>query len=444
MNAQPKSHLGRSLCGALFVALSLLAACQSQPAPAPAAADRTYSFWPQFPDEPRVQFLASFSSSDDVEPVQSSGLERLVFGKESSAATSISKPYGVAAHAGKIYVTDMRGKALVVLDLKKKETRLVGVTGITPLIHPVAVAVADDGMIYVADNSRGSVFVYDAQERYSLAIGFPKFKPIGVAVHGDRLYAADMAGQNVVIFERKSGKKLGVIGTVGDEDGQFRVPIGVSTDREGNVYVMDMMACRLQKFTSEGAFISKMGSLGDYQGTFTRPKHIAVDSDGLIYIVDAAFENVQMFNPEYHLLMHFGALGDFPGAMNLPAGICVTDDGLDVFRDRLHPGFDAKKLVVVSNQFGPTKVVVYAVGQRRPDYPIAVLAKSAATLPTGTGVPSDEQLKMQNPGGLEPPPDEAKPGAAAGGKPDQTKPDQTKPDQPKPVKPEPPATPEPR
>jgi DNA-binding beta-propeller fold protein YncE len=328
----------------------------------------------------------------------------------------------------------MRGKALVVLDIKKKETRLVGVSGINRLDHPVAVAVADDGTIYVADNSRGSVFVFDAEERYSHAIGFPKFKPVGVAVRGDRLYAADMAGQNVVIYERKSGKKLGVIGTVGDEDGQFRVPLGVSTDRDGNVYVMDMMACRLQKFSRDGVFISKMGSLGDYQGTFTRPKHIAVDNDGLIYIVDAAFENVQLFESEYHLLMHFGALGDFPGAMNLPAGISVTDDGLDLVRDRLHPGFAARRLVVVSNQFGPTKVVVYAVGQRRPDYPIADLAKAAAKLPTGTGIPSEEQLKLQNPGGEDPPSDPAKAGAAPG----------DKPDQPKPAKPEPPAAPEPR
>lgn len=430
MNSRP--NVMRGLAAALSLLLGSLMGCQSPQAAKATPESRSYSFWPQFPDDPRIQFLASYTSSEDIAPTKTSGLERIVFGKETADTALIQKPYGVAMHAGKIYVADMRGKALVVLDLLHKQTRLVGTSGVNRLEHPVSVAVADDGMIYVADNSRGTVFVFDAEERYSQVIGFPKFKPTCVAVHGDRLYASDMTLQNVAIFDRKSGKKLGVIGTVGDDDAQFRVPLGVATDRQGNVYVMDVMLCRLQKFTADGVFISKMGSLGDYQGTFVRPKHIAVDSEGLIYIVDAAFENVQMFDPDYHILMHFGALGDFPGAMNLPAGITVTDQGLDLFADKLHPGFDAKRLVVVSNQFGPTKVVVYAMGQRRPEYSAAEMARSAAALPTGTGVPSEEQLKMQNPGGEEPPPaDGVRPSVPPGGAPVPAKPDQ-------------PATPEPR
>jgi sugar lactone lactonase YvrE len=392
--------------------IGVFSGCQSRPVATPATEGRTYSFWPQFPDEPRIQFLASFSSSEDVSPVSTSPLERIVFGEESARAALIVKPYGVAARGGKIYVADMRGKAVVVLDLPNKQTRLVGVGGMNRLEHPVAVAVADDGMIYVADNARGAVFVYDASERYSQVLGFPKFKPVALALHGDRLYAADMTGQNVVMFNRLTGQKLGVIGSVGDEHGQFRVPLGVATDRAGHVYVMDMMQCRLQKFSRDGEYISSMGNLGDYVGSFTRPKHIAVDGDGLIYVVDAAFQNVQLFDDQYRTLMHFGALGEFPGAMNLPAGVAVSDEGLDLFKDRLHPGFDAKRLVVVSNQFGPTKVVLYALGRRRPDYSLQDLAAAAAKLPTGTGTPTPERLQMQNPGGEEPPTDIAGPDGA--------------------------------
>lgn len=427
-----------SLLGVMWIAgligIGVLPGCQSQADVRATPETRTYSFWPQFPDEPRIQFLASFTSSEDVAPVRTSGLERIVFGKESSGPALIVKPYGVAVRGGKIYVADMRGKALVVLDLVKKQTRLVGVTGANRLEHPVAVAVADDGMIYVADNARGTIFAYSAAERYSQVFGFSKFKPVALAVHVDRLYAVDMAGQNVVMFDRLSGKKLGSFGSMGDEDGQFRVPLGVATDRNGNVYVMDMMRCRLQKFSRDGEFISAMGSLGDHVGAFARPKHIAVDSDGLIYAVDAAFQNVQMFDPEYRMLMHFGAIGDFPGAMNLPAGIAVSDEGLDLFRDRLHPGFDAKRLVVVSNQFGPAKVVVYALGQRRPEYSAQDMAAAMAKLPTGTGIPTAEQLRMQNPGGEEPPGDIAKPDST---------PEET-PEPAKPLKPEQPLPPQPR
>ena len=37
-----------------------------------------------------------------------------------------------------------------------------------------------------------------------------------------------------------------ITGSVGDEDGQFRVPLCVETDRDGNVFVSDMMRCRIQ------------------------------------------------------------------------------------------------------------------------------------------------------------------------------------------------------
>jgi len=372
-----------------------------------------YSFWPPFPAEPRIQFLASYTSSEDVEPAKTSRLEEIVFGKDAAKAAAIDKPYGVAIKGGRIYVADMRGKALVVLDLVRKQTRLVGVSGMNRLEHPVAVTVADDGMIYVADNGRGAVFVYNKDEKYTRLFGFDKFKPASLAVHGDRLYATDIAGQNVVIFNRFDGKRLCAFGSVGDEDGQFRVPIGVSTDRKGDVYVVDLMRCRLQKFSPDGRFLSGMGSLGDHIGAFARPKHIAVDTDGIIYVVDAAFQNVQMFDDQYRPLMHFGAMGDFPGAMNLPAGIAVSDEGLETFHDRLHPGFDARRIVVVSNQFGPTKVVVYALGERRPDYSAQDMAASATEISQGVGVPSEEQLKMQNPGGVEPLNEQKTPGAQA-------------------------------
>lgn len=420
---------------ASVVACSVLAAAGcagSSPAKAakPSPATGSYAFWPQFPDDPRIQFVKSFSSSEDVAPAKSNDLEKIVFGKDVTQSELIDKPYGTAMRDGKIYVCDMRGKALTVLDLKKRQTRLVGVTGVNQLQHPVAVAVADDGMIYVADNERGSIFVFDAAERYSAVMGFPKFKPVGVAVHGDRLYASDLAGQCVVVFDRRTGNKIGTIGSVGDEDGQFRTPLGIATDKAGNVYVVDMMRCRVQKFSPDGKLISAFGSLGDYAGTFARPKHIAVDSDGVVYVVDASFQNVQMFDDQNRILMHFGAAGSFPGAMNLPAGIAVCEDSVGLFADQAHPGFAPKRLVLVTNQFGPEKVSVYLRGDLKSGYTAKDLAASSIKVELGVvASPSEDRLKFAAPGGEAPPPE---PGseAAGDGTPEQ-KPPEPKPSNPK-------------
>lgn len=380
------------------VALLLCPGCGSTPSKPAASANRAYSFFPQFPDEPHIQFLRSFGDSNDLSPPKSGGIESLVFGKESAGdSMSINKPYGVAARDGKIYVCDMRSKCLVVLDLSKKQTRLVGAGGINRLEHPVDVAVADDGMIYVADNNRGAVMVYSADERYVRPIGHSKLMPVSVAVHGDRLYVCNMTGQVVEIYNRKDGQQIGVIGTVGDEDGQFRLPLSVDTDKDGNVFVVDMMRCRVQKFDPDGRFLVGVGELGDYAGSFARPKGLAVDADGILYVVDAAFQNVQMFDDRQRLLMSFGAVGNYPGSMDLPVGICVTDQGLDFFKDDIHPGFEAKRLVIVTNQFGASKVAVYALGERRPSYALADLASAAAPISSGVDLaPQNREVGPQS------------------------------------------------
>lgn len=386
--------------------LLVMPGCSSGPSGAPRAAITTkYAFWPLAPDEPRIQFLGSFNSSEDVSPTSSSGLEKIVFGAEAVRPAFVNKPYGVAIRDGKIFVCDIRAKALVIMDLVKKQTRLVGVSGTTRLERPVAVAVADDGLIYVADGIHSAILTYDQSERFVRSFTIPKLKPASLAVSADRLFVADMGRQQVLILDRNSGRELGAIGTVGDEEGQFRLPIGVSTDKSGNVYVADMMRCKVQKFSSAGVYVSSVGEQGDHAGGFARPKHLAVDPDGILYVVDSGFQNVQMFDRDFKLLMHFGSAGDFPGAMNLPVGVAVTDSGLEYFSERIHPGFAAKRLIVVANQFGDSKISVYALGDRKSNYSIADLAASAATVSAGVGTPSAADLKFQNIGGVEPGPD---------------------------------------
>ncbi|MBL8747075.1 MAG: hypothetical protein JNK58_12065 [Phycisphaerae bacterium] len=365
------------------------------------------AFWPAPPDEPRIQFLGAFNSSDDVAPVVSSEFEKLVFGKEAVRTAYVNKPYGVGIRNGKIYVCDIRAKALVVMDLAKKQTRLVGVTGATRLERPIAVALADDGEIYVADGVHGAVLVFDKGERFSRSLAFPKLKPGSIALSGERLYISDLGRQQVLIVNRRTGKEIGTIGQTGDENGQFRLPVGVATDQAGNVYVADMMRCNVQKFTPDGGFIASVGQMGDHAGGFARPKHLAVDREGIVYVVDSSFQNVQMFNSEFQLLMHFGSAGDFPGAMNLPVGIAVTDESLEYFQGLIHPGFAATRLIVVANQFGSALVSVYALGERRPSVTLAELRATSAEVQTGVGAPSAEALKFQNIGGIEPPPEDA-------------------------------------
>lgn len=367
---------------AALVSLWMLTGCAAETAIRNrTATPQQYAFWPPFPAQPRVQFLTSFAYSSDIEAPKS-GLDRLVFGG-SAKVLPINKPYGVGMWDGKIYVCDIRGDAVVVLDVARSETRLLVARSMGGMQQPVDIAIADDGQKYVADLERGVIFVFDENDHMETAFGFPGLKPAGVATHGDELYIADFGSQGVVILDRYTGEERRRFGGPGPDDGKFVRPLGIAVNHDGEIVVSDVIKARVQKFSPQGVLLSAFGQVGDTIGSFVRPKHIAIDNDGVTYVVDAAFQNVQMFDSEGHLLMFFGSGGGHIGAMNLPAGVAVTDQGVGLFSSLIHPYFDAKRLILVTNQFGLNKVSVYALGVLRPGRTPQDLARVAAPVPTG-------------------------------------------------------------
>jgi tripartite motif-containing protein 71 len=66
-------------------------------------------------------------------------------------------------------------------------------------------------------------------------------------------------------------------------------PDGVAVDSSGNVYVADSGNNRIQKFTSDGTFITKWGSQGS---------GVAVGSSGNVYVSDGYNNIIQVFAPK--------------------------------------------------------------------------------------------------------------------------------------------------
>ena len=67
-------------------------------------------------------------------------------------------------------------------------------------------------------------------------------------------------------------------GSTGSDDGQFNNPHGNEVDQDGNVYITDQGNARVQKFASDGKFLTKRGTHGTGDGQFTHPHGVAVDS----------------------------------------------------------------------------------------------------------------------------------------------------------------------
>jgi DNA-binding beta-propeller fold protein YncE len=67
--------------------------------------------------------------------------------------------------------------------------------------------------------------------------------------------------------------------------------------RHPSITAVDSCNNRIQKFDSNGNFITKWGTLGTGDGQFSRPKGIGINSKGLVYVAETNNARVQIFAP---------------------------------------------------------------------------------------------------------------------------------------------------
>lgn len=380
-----KSILAWSL--AISCSWMALTGCQSAQPSVQKQQPKQYAFWPTAPDEPHIQFLRAFNSSEDVAPPQSH-LDEVMYGQRQVLA--IVKPYGVAVASGRIYVCDIRSRGITVLDLNQKVAKVVGVGGSIEIGKAVDIAIAPDGNRYVVDSDKKAIVVLDADDHPVDRFAVKDLNPVSVAVYQNELFVVDFTAMVVKVLDRATGRYLRTIGSVGVEDGQFTKPLCVRVDPKGIVFVDDVLTCRIHRFNRDGTFLSSFGQSGNRPGDFVRPKHFSFDKNGDLYIVDSAFNNVQVFDDKQKIAGYFGSAGNHPGAMELPAGIYVDDDPQDlaIFQQYVHPAFQAERLIVVANQFGSQRVSVYAGGRLKPGKTLADVAPTRAKVSAGTSTTS--------------------------------------------------------
>jgi len=332
-------------------------------------------FYPPLPNPPRIQYLKSFSEARDAGE-QPSAFAEFVVGKEAGESEIIKKPYGAALYEGKIYVADSLGPGIAVFDLISKRFRKVETSGAGGLQQPINISIDRDGTKYVTDTRRNQVLAYDRFDKFVRAYGLiDQFRPSDVAIAGERLFVADVKNHQIHVLDKRSGQTLNKFGKRGTADGDFLHPTNLAVGPDNHLYVTDTSNYRVQKFTLDGKFVRSYGGIGTALGRFARPKGIAVDRSGNIYVVDAAFDNVQIFDNEGRLLLFFGGRGDGPEAMDLPASVTIDYDNVALFQKYADPKFKLEYVILVANNYGPSKVNAYGFG-RMEGYDYSVVAPS--------------------------------------------------------------------
>jgi DNA-binding beta-propeller fold protein YncE len=344
----------------VVVILLLVSACSSQ---APVTSDTGTVFYPSLPGTPRIQFLTTITTEEDI-GVERDRFREFVTGKE-EAIMAIARPWDLDHTLGKLYVSDKTYRRIVIVDLEEKRMDIVDNSVSGAFLNPGGIFVDAAGYKYIADRDRGEILAFDQMDRfYRTYKADSDFKPTDVVVFSDRIYASDVGTESIVIFDRTSGEVVDSIGKTGEADGTFRFPTHLTIDDYGNLFVTDFLNFRVQKFDVDGNFVRTIGEPGDFPGAMPRPKGIAVDRDGHLYAVDSAFEIVQIFDIESaKTLMPFGKFGSINGGTWLPAGIHIDYDNLAYFAQYIDPKFRAEYLIYVTNQSGPFKINIYAFGE---------------------------------------------------------------------------------
>ena len=335
------------LCLALFLFLSFVAlsagaqgeakgtsASEKQSADGDAKGAKEQLVWPPPPLDPRIRYVTSIATSDDVRGKKGFWRKLWEFFRGPQIDTMV-KPMGVAVdRKERIYVADPAAKRVHLFEPRKKRYRFIESVGEQRLQFPINVDVDDEGNLYIVDGLLKRVFSLSASGKPGNSYGkqgqLQRPSDVAADLRRNLLYVVDPPAHNIKVFDLKSGMLKRVIGKRGIRPGEFNFPAWLVIDGDGRLSVTDSLNGRIQILSKEGEPLSSFGKLGDGTGDFVTPKGIALDSDGHLYVADAGFDNVQIFDAKGRLLLYFGGSGQAAGLFWMPGGIYIDH------RDRIY------------------------------------------------------------------------------------------------------------
>ena len=114
----------------------------------------------------------------------------------------------------------------------------------------------------------------------------------GTVYHQDTFFVSDREAHCVKVFS-KEGKFLYNIGSEGSGDGQLKRPVGLAVDKFNNLIVCDAGNARLQLFTLDGKFVTKIKQHFFMNGG--APGYVAVSNNGPMFVTVPSKNFVHVF-----------------------------------------------------------------------------------------------------------------------------------------------------
>jgi DNA-binding beta-propeller fold protein YncE len=264
----------------------------------------------------------------------------LMWGSEGTAEGQFKYPYGIAIDSlGNVYVADTGNDRIQKFDPNGNFIVKWGSygTGDGQFSIPDGVAVDLSGNAYVADNGNQRIQRFDLNGNFitkwdvtkaaSFGLGGIALDPLGnvyVTVYY-QCFGNNCGARLDTTGIRKFDRNGNLIIKWGDD--QFEWTSGVIAGLLDNIYVADAFYNRIQKYNSNGTFISQWGSYGPGEGQFTRPNGLTLDSSGNVYVADSGNNRITKFDPNGNAITEFRFEGTETGEFRNPVGVAADLQG---------------------------------------------------------------------------------------------------------------------
>ena len=171
-------------------------------------------------------------------------------GRKGGKEGEFDDPRGLTLRDNLVYVCDGNNHRIQVFDLDLNFVRSIGSRGSGRGEFGVPYDVNFDtaGNMYVAELDNGRVQVMDSSSRFIREFGRGKLRgPSGLLIADKYVYVSDVSGNCIIVYET-SGQYVTSFGRHGENEGEFRGPVCITSCVDGFIHVCDHFKGRVQIF----------------------------------------------------------------------------------------------------------------------------------------------------------------------------------------------------
>ena len=337
----------------LFLAALLLAGCATGSRVLDfypeATSEQAPQSWPGPAELPRLEYAGQLLGEQNfVRTEAEGGGARLLrwltgLGSGRNRLEQLVRPQtGIVDSRGRILVTDGGSPSVFVFD-EANGSFVVWREALSGLdfLSPVGIAERPSGGYLVVDADIGSIFVLspdgDPLGRFT---GDQLLRPTGLEIDADsgNVFVADKDASVIKVFS-PGGVLLRTIGVAGDGEGQLNAPMHIRIDGE-KLFVSDALRASVEIYAKDdGQWLGQIGRRGLYVGNLVRPKGVTTDNDGNVYVVESYYDHLLIYSQDGEFLLPIGGTGNEIGRFFLPAGAWSDSHGrifvADMFNARV-------------------------------------------------------------------------------------------------------------